>query len=69
MGGGGTCLTACFGPVIGPDGAGSALRRAVPAFEVPDILAAGYKEVLLPAHCSQTLDQLDYTFGRAATIF
>ena len=58
MGGGGTCLTACFGPVIGSDGAGSALRRAVPAFEASsDILAAGYKEVLLPAHCSQTLDQ------------
>ena len=55
MGGGGTCLTACFGPVIGSDGAGSALRRAVPAFEASsDILAAGYKEVLLPAHCSQT---------------
>ena len=58
MGGGGTCLTACFGPVIGSDGAGAALRRAVPAFEASsDILAAGYKEVLLPAHCSQTLDQ------------
>ena len=34
MGGGGTCLTACFGPVIGSDGAGSALRRAVPALSL-----------------------------------
>ena len=57
IGGGGTSLMSCFGPVIGCDGAGSALRKAVPSLQSSsDVLDASYKQVLLPASCSSSLD-------------
>ena len=56
MGGGGTCLTACFGAGYRPGaravGASHTILRSFFGH-----ISGGLQEVLLPAHCSQTLDQ------------